>query len=312
MSEHEIDAEKLIENIEKFGSAEGDPNAAKEASAPVPSETAAPEATAAAAQPVSPGFSFKSMDELLKHQLEFPYKGKQIKEDLATILKRASSGYDYAQKMNGFNQERSEWEKKVQEAQALNQKWSRFDEYAKQNPDWYNHWENAWQNRGQNLTEAPAADSNIEAKINALLESRLAPVNELISQQEQQKQRMQVDNEDRELSEQIESIRKSYPNLDFDRTDPESGKSLEYKIMEFATQNGIKRFDHAFRAFYHDELVKLEREAAKDALSRETQAKTKAGIVPQGTAPQKAPPSLKGMNYEHVTELAARELGIQL
>lgn len=308
----EIDAEKMVENIEKFGSAEGDPDLKKVEAGPEASPTGEGGGGTPPGAEAPSGFSFKTVDELLKHQLEYPYKGKQIKEDLATILKRASSGYDYAQKMNAFNAERSEWEQKVKTAEELNQKWSRFDEYAKQNPEWYNHWEKAWQSRGQNLAEPGTSESNIEARVNALLEERLKPVNDLISQQEQQKLQARVDSEDKELEQQIESIRKKYPNLDFDRTDPESGKSLEYQVLEFGVQNGIKRFDVAFKAFYHDELVKLEREQAKDALSKETQAKTKAGIVPEGQINGKAPPNLKGLNHDQVMQLAAKEYGIQI
>jgi hypothetical protein len=303
----ELDAEKMVENIEKYGSAEGDPGAKTTAEKPV--EEAGQQIDAA---PAPTGFSFKSPDELLKHKLKYKADEKEVEEDIQTILKRASLGYHAAQKMNQFNTERSQWEEKVKAAEALNQKWSRYDEYAKQNPDWYNHWEQAWQNRGQNLAEPQTADGNIEARINALLEDRLKPVNELLSHHEQQKLQERVQSEDRDLEQAIMSIRKSHPDIDFDATDPESGKSLEFKVMEFGVKQGIKDFGVAFKAFYHDELVKRAAEKAKDALSKETQTKVKAGIVPEKTSSQKPAPNLKGLNYDQTMQLAAKELGIQL
>lgn len=300
----ELDADKLVENIEKYGSADGGPAEPQKEAAPPPAE--------AQAAPASTGFSFKSPDELLKHKLKYTASGKDIEEDIGTILKRASQGYNYAQAMNQLNTERSQWETKCKTADEINQKWSRFEEYAQKDPAWYQHWENAWNNRGQNLAEPQTSDGNLEQKLQLLLEEKLKPVNELLSQHEQKKVQEKLSAEDQELDRQVKSIREKYSDLDFDATDPESGKSLEYKVIEFGLQNGIKNFEHAFNAFYRDELEKRAAEKAKDALSKEKQAKAKAGIIDsQSTsAPKTPPPNYKSLNWDQLRDLASKELGI--
>jgi len=302
----ELDAEKLVENIEKYGSADGAPE-------PAPKEVQEVSEKSAEAAPASTGFSFKTAEDLLKHQLEYTASGKPIKEDIATILKRASQGYNYAQAVNALNTERAQWETKLKTAEELQNKWSRFEEYSKQNPEWYEHWDNAWKNRGQNLTEPMASDGNLEQKLQSLLEEKLKPVNELLSQHEQKKLEERLSTEDRELEGQIKSIREKHPDLDFDATDPESGKSLEYKVLEFGVKNNIKNFEVAFKAFYHDELVKRAAEKAKDALSKEKQQSVKAGIIDQkSTSGKVGQPNLKGLSHDQVAQLAAKEFGIQI
>lgn len=300
----ELDGEKIVENIEKYGHADGDPNAA-------PEPVASPEEKPAEPVQETPQFNFKSMEDLLKHQLEYAANGKQVKEDLQTILKRASQGYNYAQEMGRLTTERAGWETKVKTAEELHGKWGPYDEYAKKNPEWYQHWQKAWESRGQN-PELPQSDQgNIEARLNAILEQKLQPVNELLSSHEQRKQQEALEVEDRQLDSDVKSIREKYKDLDFDATDPESGKSLEFKVLEFMSQNNMKSFTTAFKAFYHDELVKREVEKAKADKSSEIQGRTKAGIIdPKSTSGKRAEPNLKGMNWDQLTDLAAKSLNI--
>jgi len=158
-----------------------------------------------------------------------------------------------------------------------------------------------------------ASDGNLEQKLQSLLEEKLKPVNELLSQHEQKKLEERLSTEDRELEGQIKSIREKHPDLDFDATDPESGKSLEYKVLEFGVKNNIKNFEVAFKAFYHDELVKRAAEKAKDALSKEKQQSVKAGIIDQkSTSGKVGQPNLKGLSHDQVAQLAAKEFGIQI
>ena len=297
----ELNGEEIVSNIEKYGSADGDPNAPKETP---------PEKSAEGTTPEPQGFSFKTEEDLFKHKLKYKADSKEVEEDIGTILKRASQGYHWAQKMNQLNTERAEWETKLKTAEELTGKWSKFDEYAKQNPAWYQHWEQAWQQRGQNQAEPLSSDGNIDQRVNALLEERLAPFKQYMDEVNLQKQKDQLQNEDKALDEQVRSIREKYKDIDFDATDPESGKSLEFKILEFGSQNGIKTFDAAFKAFYHDELVKRAVEQRKDELAKQTQAQTKAGIVPPGTPGQKPPPNLKGLNHDQLAALAAKEFGL--
>jgi hypothetical protein len=302
----DINAEELVKNIETFGTAEGDTTVAKtEAVESDVSSEKTPEVSA---------LQFKTMEDLLKHKLEYTADGgKKINEDLQTILRRASQGYHYAQRLNEVNTREADWKEKLQKAEELNGKWSRFDEYAQKNPEWYTHWEQAWLNRGQNPNEAQEHAGGIdESRINALLEERLKPFSQYMTEIEQQKVAQSRNDEDRALEEQVKSIRTKYSDIDFDATDPESGKSLEYKVLEFGVQNGIKSFDTAFKAFYHDQLVKREVERSKANASTERQENAKAGIIERRSTPSKSgpTPNLKSMSWDQATEFAAKSLGI--
>jgi len=299
----ELDGLKIVENIEKYGNANGDPSAQKE---PVAEPTQDPKA-----EPAPTGFSFKTQDDLFKHKLKYKTDNKEVEEDIGTILKRAGQGYHYAQLIHRLNTEKASWEEKVKNADSLTEKWGRFENYAKENPAWYQHWEQAWANKGQNLAEPEVSDGNIDQKVNALLAEKLAPFQQMLKERDDEKLRAQLSKEDQELEQQVKSIREKYKDIDFEATDPESGKSLEYKVLEFGHKHGIKSFDTAFKAFYHDELVKREREAAKAEAAKETQQRTKAGFVEPGAAPTKSPqPSLQGLNWDQTAALAAKSLGI--
>ena len=300
----DLDVDQLINNIETHGSAEGEKPQA------TPNVEASPDAQQASPAPVVQGFTFKSPEELYKHKLKYAANGKEIEEDISTILRRAGQGYNWAQKNEALNVREAEWQTKVKTAEEQSAKWGPYDEYAKQNPEWYNHWQNAWNNRGQNLTEPQTSDGNLEQKLQTLLEERLKPVNELLSHHEQQKLQAKVQGEDQALEQQMKSIRETHKDIDFDFADPESGKTLEYKIIEFGVRNNIKDFGVAFKAFYHDELVKREREKVKDELAKSKVAQTKAGIVDQRSATGNRPQqNLKSLSWDQIAKQTADEYG---
>ena len=301
----EMDADQIMANIEEFGSADGKPEQEgnpDELSSEPPQESTEPSA-----------FSFKTMEDLLQHQLEYNADGKTIKEDLASILKRASLGYHSAQRMNELKTKETEWGAKIQAAQESTDRWSKFDDYAKQNPEWYDHWQNAYENRNSLAgNSSPDGDDQLDSRLQSILDQKLAPIQEHWQGIEQQKQRDALANEDRELESQIQKIRKEHSDIDFDATSPEDGKSLEYKVLEFGSQHGIKDFNVAFKAFYHDQLVTRASERTKDALAKETQANAKKGIIGQRSTPAStATPNMRGRSWEDARNMASNFLGLK-
>ena len=258
------------------------------------------------------GYNFKSDDELFGHKLKYKAGGKEVEEDLQTILKRASQGYHYAQQMAELKKQQEEFNPKIEQAQTLEEKYGRFETYAKENPDWYNHWEKAWNERGQQslATEGEAdPSSDIEARINAILEDKLKTVNEFAQSVEDQKKQAEVQAQDRVLEKEIGDIREQYKDIDFDSTDPEDGKSLEYKVLEFQISNGLPSFEKAFKAFYHDNLVQRQVMKEKEAWVKEQQANAKKGIV-EGQLTQQKTPDFSNSSYDQITDYAIKSLGL--
>lgn len=296
----DIDVSKTIENIEKYG--EANPKELQETAAPAEEK---------------PYLVFKTNDDFLNHQLEYKAADKPVKENLQTILQRAQQGYHYAQSMQklkmereGFETERKTIQQQIEEAKAINDKWSKFEQYAKENPEWYDHWNSAWENRQQAPGQQTAPD-DVQARIDAVLAEKLKPFEGLLSEKQQLEQKAKIAEEDRLLDESIKSIRSQYKDIDFDRTDPETGKSLEYQVLEFMTQSGMTNFQHAFKAFYHDNLVKREIERQKEAEQKALIDKKKKGIVDEKTVPgSRKQVDTRNMSWDQLAQLAAKDLGI--
>lgn len=296
----DIDVSKTIENIEKYG--EANPKELQETAAPAEEK---------------PYLVFKTNDDFLNHQLEYKAADKPVKENLQTILQRAQQGYHYAQSMQklkmereGFETERKTIQQQIEEAKAINDKWSKFEQYAKENPEWYDHWHSAWENR-QQTTDQQTATDDVQARIDAVLAEKLKPFEGLLSEKQQLEQQTKIAEQDRLLDDSIKSIRTQYKDIDFDRTDPETGKSLEYQVLEFMAQNGVTDFRHAFKAFYHDNLVKMEIERQKEAEQKALIDKKKKGIVDEKIVPgSRKPVDTRNMSWDQIAQLAAKDMGI--
>jgi len=118
----------------------------------------------------------------------------------------------------------------------------------------------------------------------------------------QYKNQIVTQQEDSAYNEELNTIKKQFPKLDFSSPD-ESGKSLEFKVLEHAKQNGINKFTAAFRDFYHDELMKIKAEEAKEAMVKDKQTKSKLGVV--STSPQPTTTKTfdhRGKSYNQLVE----------
>ena len=304
----DIDVDAMVSNIEKYGDAAGPQEREPEVKETLPAEPEAPQ---------NP-YHFKDADAFMKYQHEYNADGKVVKEDLATILKRASQGYHYAQKMNQVNQTEAEWSEKIKGYETNAEKYTRFEAYAKENPAWYEHWQKAYESRGQQQlgggeVDGQAPPQDLQALLDQKLEEKLKPFQEHFNSLQEQKARDAVLNEDKQFEAEVQSIRKQYPDIDFDATDPDTGKSLEYKVIEFGAKNRLTSFATAFKAFHHDKLVEREVLRAKDSWTKETQQQRKSGIIDirSNPSPKNAGPvNNKGLSWDQAMELAAKDFGI--
>lgn len=325
----EIDAEKLMHNIQTYGSADGDPNATA-----TPESNESPESAATQA-PQDAGFRFNSLEDLLKHQLEYKAGEKPVKEDLATILKRASQGYNYAQNIHKFKTEREAWdtertkaqqdfEARQKQIQDLEQKYSPFEKYAQENPEWYEHWQKAYETRNSSVgnnafdqsPQQAGSNSDLQSQLNAMLEAKLQeklkPYESVIQNQQEEAARKKIADEDAQLDNQIRGIQARYPEVDFSRTDPDTGQSLEWQVFEHMSKTGIKDFESAFKSFYHEPLVKLEVEKRMTEKQKEQQGLRKNGIIEIKDAPSsRKVQDTKNLSWDQLTQIAAKEHGIR-
>lgn len=250
-------------------------------------QPAAPEA----AQPEAPQFTFKTYDDLLKHNVKYKANEKEIEEPLDVVLKRASQGYNYAQRMAELKANEQNWQKQLEEHKSLAEKYKDIDEYARQNPGWFDYWNQAYQARS-NFKAGNSPDQNgiDENQLTALLEQKLQPYKTMLEQQQQKIIQEKNAQEDAELDRQIEATKKQFPDIDFEATDPETGKSLLTRVYELMANNRINDFNLAYKVLDHDRIVARQIEKAKADLVKSEQARKKAGYVdgkPEGKVENK-------------------------
>lgn len=215
--------------------------------------------------------------------VSYKYKtdgGKEVEEPLDMILKRASMGYHYSQRMAEVKQQ-MERAKQLEAENGKLSKWREYDEYATKNPQWNEHVHKMWNERGRfsdpNLDPNDPMAQRIAA-IEAKYEERIAGMEKEFGTIKQYKELEKQAQEDGELDSEIQTIRSSYKDVDFDKPD-EFGNSLEARVVDHAIKNGMKSFKSAFRDYYHDELISRANETAKEALLKDTQEKAKKGII---------------------------------
>lgn len=214
-------------------------------------------------------------------ELKFKWNGQEITVPAndPRLTQWASQGYDYAQKMQAFNQERAQLE---QQLQAKYAQYQPIDEYVQQNPQFWDHVLKTYeQQQMQGLDPADPVQKQILE-----LKEQLKPVGEFIKQSEQAKLTQQREAEDQALNAEIQSIREQYKDLDWAGVDA-SGKSLEVRILEHAAANKLSSFKVAARDLLHDDLMKKAEERAKEAVMKDIQSKRKAGLLGTTPAPTK-------------------------
>lgn len=207
-------------------------------------------------------------------------RGKQIEEPIDMILKRASQGYDYAQLVNQFKKEQesfnSEKQQFMNQHQEIMNKWKPYEDYAQQNPQWADHVRQAYENRhGFNPDQQPGQQYQMPDELRNQF-------NELVSFKNKFENYLQDQTREKEaieLTNQVESVKKKFPQVNFDFSDPETGKTIEYAVMEHMHLNGLKNFEAAFKDFYFDHLVADAETRAKEEAMKTLQEKNKQGYV---------------------------------
>lgn len=260
----------------------------------------------------SSGLPTESSSETINQPQTFKYSanGREIEEPLDVILKRASQGFNYAQHMENFKRQQSDFENQKLQVEEQSRKWREYDEYAKSNPQWADHVRQSWESRTNfNSQEQVGDQSNIPPTI-------LSELNELKQFRDEYRANQQAlrrEREDVALNEQINIVKKEYPDIDLTYTDPETGKSLEWQILDYAQANGIANFKSAFRDFYHEKLLSRAVTKAKEDAARELQARQQKGFIATSDTPMlknDSGRSTRNMSYVDLALEGGKELGL--
>lgn len=241
---------------------------------------------------------------------EYQARGQTVKEDRDTILKRASMGYDYAQNMetfkkdkDTFNQSMTDRESRLAESES---KWKQYDEYARSNPEWETHVRTSWEQKQQQNPQGPSS-----TVLDPAVQQRLDKMDSFMDNYTRSE-------EDAQLHRAVDAVKSKHPDIDFVTTDPANGKSLEFKVIEHANQNGINNFEAAFYHFYHDQLIISAQEKAKKGLAENIQTSNREGFIAESTTPatpmnggyQPQDKPMRERTWDEQFALAAQDQGI--
>jgi predicted RNase H-like nuclease (RuvC/YqgF family) len=257
----------------------------------------APAAAAAAAQPTAQEIQ----------EMELTWNGKQIKAPVDRVKQWASQGYDYAQKMAEFKAKQDAFDRSQKEFEPLRARYADIDKYVQENPQWLDHVNQQYMAAIGKAQSEGAPDAKIQA-----LEQELQDLKAFKEELTTERTTAKHQQEDQKLDGEIQSIQGKYPDLDW-KTPNGDGKTMEAQVLEFATQNGIKSFEHAFKLFNHDSLITLHAARAKEETVKAKQAQTKSGLLGSTPAPTKAferATNLKTKSYNDLTREALEELGL--
>lgn len=196
-------------------------------------------------------------------------------------------GHSYSQRMAEFNRQQAEYQRQREENEARYKGFDRYaeiDSYAKQNPDWWKYVEDRYGQRslGQNGQVSP----ELEQVISPLVQ-RLQQTEGVLQEWQTAEQQRKAQEEDAKLDSEIGTIREKHPNIDLSAIDPETGRSLEWRIMKHANDNGIRSFTTAFKDYLHDKLLEEAKASALSQHAKDNAAKAKSGLLGSTPAPTK-------------------------
>lgn len=235
------------------------------------------------------GFNFKSLDDLHAYKLKYQASGKEVEESISDILKRASQGYHYSQRMGELKAQEQEWQRQLAESQAMADKYREIDQYARDNPEWFDYWNSAYQNRGLPVGSPEQMGGFDPAQITSLIDQKLAPFQETIQQQKERMELEKRSQEDAALDAQVKATRQEFADVDFSATDIESGQTLEHRVYQFMIDNGVNDFNQAYKMMDYDNILARRVEAAKADLVKQEQMKRRQGIVGETSGQAKTP-----------------------
>ncbi len=228
----------------------------------------------------------KTTEQMTPQEYAFKVGGKEIKAPIDKIIRWAEMGYDAPNKIGSLQKEIDSWKQKENQFKEIEGKYGTVDQYVRENPQWWQFVQSQYEQQQKQMT----SDNPMMSTINELKE-KLNDISSFKDQILKEKQEMKAMQDDDAYTKEFESVKSQYPNIDLVTPD-ETGKTLEYKILEYASQNGIKKFTTAFRDMMHDQLMGLKEEQAKEKLMSDRVSKTKLGIL--GTSPT---PKTKGVEY---------------
>lgn len=255
---------------------------------------------------------------------EITWRGEARKLHYNQIKNYAQQAYDYSEKMREFklNQELNARETARQQEQFKKQQaefesslgaYKKVDEYAKSNPQWWNHVQSQYATLGQEGNAAQVAP-----QIPPQIVQKLTEMEDYIRSQKEREEITARHKDDQSLDNDISQFRQANPGVDWDT--PKSFQTergpvqmtLEKQVLQYMVDNKIGKFSAAARDFLWDDLTKKVEINAKEKVGKQIQHQNKFGggkpAKPTGTIGRVENPSQK--SYDDISAEIIKEYGL--
>ena len=258
------------------------------------------------AAPQAPAPEVPWYEQHANSELEFTAAGKAVKAPLSKVKQWAQQGYDYAQRMQLFNQQKAELDQRHGEFQK-DAEWGEIAKYARENPEWAQFARQQWDAREN--WRSQNADNPLLSEFQAL-KREIDPLKQEALTFRKERERIQTEAEDKALEADIKMIGEKYSKLGIDLSSfDETGMSLEDRVVDYAKRNGIKTFPDAFHAMYGPKLVAMQEEALKKQWTTEQAKLKKEGFIGRTPTPTQTAAPAKNVRNRSYSSLAEEALG---
>lgn len=242
---------------------------------------------------------------------EYEAMGKKIREPREMILKRASQGYHYAQRMHELGIQAEKY-KGYDEKLSQLQRWQEYNDYAEKNPEWARHVEEAWNTRANMQQSNQETVQQQQFQLPPEVQQTLSELKAFRDETLTVRQQEQIQKEDKQFGDEIEETAKKF-SVDLSQAD-EQGRSLEWRVLEHMKSMGMDgskqgHFRAAFKDYYLDHLLERQKEQVKEQEAKTLEERRKAGILDVSRAPKtRGAFNPSNHSYDELGAMALRDL----
>lgn len=239
-------------------------------------------------------------DEFDPAQWGYKYKGQTMypkdRQHALTLMQQAHDA-------NVRNAEYKERMAEIEEQRKQFAQYQKLDDAFKQNPEFAQKIWSMYNNQGQ-----PTQDDSDEPQHVKDLRNQVYEQQQMLAQLQSNYETWNDKEADKAIQDEIESLKSKYADHDWDSDD--GNGSLVKRVIEHAIKLNNVPLETAYRDYMWDNVqVNAKSEALKKAKA-DRLAQKKAGVVLDGphSRPKSAPPDIRNMNWQQVTEQAMKEM----
>lgn len=244
------------------------------------------------------------------------WRGKDVSLPFSKVKNFAQQAYSYSEDNRTLKSERESFESERQQHLAEMEEIRRIDAYARENPQWLSHWQQAYQAAQQQQQQQPyQGQSDFSNPLQPVVQTLQQQVAELQSHFASHKEQAQTEAESRatkQLDEKISAYREEHPYFDWNTPD-DNGQTLEDRVIQYAADNNIGRFNVAADSMLMQQIIDKRVELAKADTAKQIQKQHKLGrgqITDKSQKDAIVGKHRKGMRYDDVMGEVYKELGI--